>query len=326
MTRRLKILAVVTRAVNGVGLRVKKYSPEMLLVGGVICVVTGTVVACKQTLKIEEILDEHQKKRSDICYAEEDGATAEEYSHEDAKKDRAILVIRTGGKICKLYAGAAGFEAVGLAMIFASHGIMRRRNAALLAAYKTLDLAFNEYRDRVRGRFGENIERQIFHGVEMDDVVDEGTGEVVGKQLVRGGEHVSQYAQVFGPDTSICWQRDLDQNLFFLRKQEQYANERCREQGHFFLNEAYDLLGLPRTEDGQYVGWVYGGMPDRNGKRQPGVHEISFGIFDFDNPLGVSAEDFARNANNPDNKDRSLFLDFNVDGVISDMLPSLFRR
>ena len=312
----MKLPAKLTRAVNIAKLKVQKYSPEMLLVGGVICIVAGTVVACKQTLKVEEILDEHKEKRDDICRAEENTAVAE-YTSEDASKDRAILVIRTGGKLVKLYAGAIGFEVLGLGMIFASYGIMKRRNVALLSAYKALDMAFKEYRGRVRDRYGEEVERSIFHGFEVDDMVDPGTGEVA--QVKKVGEgHMGQYAQVFGPETSICWQRDMDSNLFFLRKQEQWANEKLRENGHFFLNEAYDLLGLDRTEEGQYVGWIYGGMPDANGKRQPGVHEISFGIFDVDNPRGISAEDFAKHDSN---RARELYLDFNVDGVICDMLP-----
>lgn len=56
---------------------------------------------------------------------------------------------------------------------------------------------------------------------------------------------------------SYMWNRDGHCNLMFLRSQERYCNDILRHRGHIFLNEVFDMLGLPRTKLGQIVGWYY---------------------------------------------------------------------
>lgn len=56
---------------------------------------------------------------------------------------------------------------------------------------------------------------------------------------------------------SHMWNRDRNYNLMFLCTQERYCNDILRYRGHIFLNEVFDMLGLPRTKLGQIVGWYY---------------------------------------------------------------------
>ena len=53
------------------------------------------------------------------------------------------------------------------------------------------------------------------------------------------------------------WSENRETNVYFLRYQQDYANELLRMRGHLFLNEVYDMLGAPRTKIGQVCGWVY---------------------------------------------------------------------
>ena len=54
---------------------------------------------------------------------------------------------------------------------------------------------------------------------------------------------------------SISFGEEGDLNRLYLRMQQIYANDILRARGHIFLNEIYDLLGLPRTRLGQIEGW-----------------------------------------------------------------------
>ena len=90
-------------------------------------------------------------------------------------------------------------------------------------------------------------------------------------------------------------------NLFFLKAQQTNANVQLTVRGHVFLNEVYDMLGLPRTAAGAIVGWVRGNGDD----------VIDFGIWD-NNDIN---SDFVNGYNRS-----KILLDFNVDGVIYDII------
>ena len=67
---------------------------------------------------------------------------------------------------------------------------------------------------------------------------------------------------------------DDDANLTKVRIVQNFANDRLTINGHVFLNEIYDDLGLPRTKAGAVTGWIY----DPNNL---GDHQIQLG-FDLD--------------------------------------------
>ncbi|MGN1097964.1 MAG: DUF6353 family protein, partial [Clostridia bacterium] len=78
------------KKVKFAGLKLKKHSPEILIVAGVIGTVVSAVMACKSTLKVNDILDE-AKENVDIIHAKmENKALADRYSKEDGKKDLTI--------------------------------------------------------------------------------------------------------------------------------------------------------------------------------------------------------------------------------------------
>ena len=85
--------AEIVKSVNGLfsktSFQLKKHSPEILVVAGVIGVVTSAVMACKATTKVNEILDKTKEDVEAIHKCEEDESMKEQYSSEDAR----ILVI-----------------------------------------------------------------------------------------------------------------------------------------------------------------------------------------------------------------------------------------
>ena len=92
----------------------------------------------------------------------------------------------------------------------------------------------------------------------------------------------------------------------FLKHQQNYANEKLQKQGYLFLNDVYDMLGIPKTKAGQVVGWVYD-------EAHPDIYDnfVDFGIYDLYNE---KARDFVNG------REKSILLDFNVDGNILDLI------
>ena len=91
----------------------------------------------------------------------------------------------------------------------------------------------------------------------------------------------------------------------FLFKQQNYANDTLKARGYLFLNEVYDMLGIPRTKAGQVVGWIY------DEKHPIGDNFVDFGIVDVNNE---------RSRAFMNGYERSIILDFNVDGNILDLI------
>ena len=46
-------------------------------------------------------------------------------------------------------------------------------------------------------------------------------------------------------------------NLQFVQEASQYLNHDLKIRGHLFLNDVHDYLKLPRTPEGQLLGWIH---------------------------------------------------------------------
>lgn len=312
--------AVITNAFYKASFCVKKHSPEILTVAGAIGVVVSTVMACKATTKINSILEDTKTTIDKIHEVSSNEAYADRYSAEDAKKDLVITYVQTGLKIAKLYAPAVALGALSLTSLLSANNILRKRNVALAAAYATIDNSFKEYRNRVIERFGEAVDRELKYNLQpakfKEKVVDEETGKE--KTVTKNGfsvnpADVSGYARFFDRYTkdeegnvivNPYWSDDNEYNIMFLKAQERFANDLLRAKKRLFLNEVYQMLGLPRTKAGQIVGWVFD--PD-NGS---GDNYVSFNLY-ADN---LSYSDYVNGY------DPAILLDFNVDGNIWNLM------
>lgn len=243
----------------------KKHSPEILVVAGVAGTVVSAVLACKATLKVGEVAEKAKDDVERIHAATETGVTeaGEVYTAEDSKKDLTIVYVKTGLNYAKLYAPAVILGALSITGILASNNILRKRNAALAAAYTAVDKGFKEYRGRVVERFGDKVDQELRYGIKAKKIeeteVDPETGkEKKVKRVVEVADPnlKSDFACYFDK-TSRNYETNRDFNMMFLRAQQNFANDVLRARGHLFLNEVYDMLDLPRTTAGQIVGWVY---------------------------------------------------------------------
>ena len=306
----MKNLAIVNKfndAFGKVGFKVKKHSPEILVVTGIVGVVASAVMACKATMSLNPILDEARADIETIHNNVENPSLPVPVDPNETKKELAKVYLNTAVDITKLYAPSVILGGLSITGILASNNILRKRNVALAAAYATIDKGFKEYRGRVVERFGEAVDRELKYNLKQqkveEKVVDAETGkEKKVKKTINVADlnDYSSYARFFdiGNDN---WNEDHDLRLFFLRAEQNYANERLKARGHLFLNEVYERLGIPKTPAGQIVGWIY------DPENPFGDNFVDFGIYDVHKR---GSRDFVNGY------EEAILLDFNVDGNI----------
>lgn len=287
----------VTRPAFRTAVLGKKYSPQILIGVGIAGVVSATVLACRATIKAvpaiasfnEDLDDVHSQKLHTTQWTSRD---EKEYQNELVKvyaKNALVFV--------KLYAPAIVIGSLSVAALIGSHGIMAKRNAALLAMYKGAEEAYSAYRIRVREELGEEREEDLFRGNKEEVVMaDDGPHRIKKSQI-----YPTQYDRYFD-DSCKNWERNAEYNLLFLTHQQSYANDRLRARGHIMLNEVYDMLGFPRTKEGAQVGWVW----------KKGLENyVDFGMFEISSD---KARDFVNGY------EKAVLLHFNVQGVVWDLL------
>lgn len=295
-------------------LTVRKHSPEILMVAGVIGTVAGAVMACKETLELEDVLDECKQEKIEL---EEQYAMCEEYSEDALKKDQVKLTIKQVAKIVKLYAPSVIMEATSIGVFFASNDIMRKRNASMAAAYATLNSMYKRYRQNVIESYGEEVDKDMRFGVKHEKVteIDEDGNKVkIDAKIVdldNTALAISDYSRFFqegcrGFDNSGRY------NFLYLKGVQTMFNNKLIADGYVMLNDVYRELGFDTIPEGWSIGWVY----------------------DEENPIGDNYIDFglyeARNKNQRavNGWEPVILMDFNVDGNLYEdpKLYSLLKK
>lgn len=313
-----EIMTKATQMLSKTAFKLKKASPTIMVVGAAIGGVTATVLACKATLKAQDILAEHKANVEKIHETKDkvDSGEIQLSEGETYTKDITTTYIKTGMKLAKVYAPAIGLGAASLGCMFGSHHIMTKRNATLTAAYIALEQSFNGYKNRVTDRFGERVQHELEQNVKAVEVetkkVDENGVEEVIKEYKDIAEQADDSCSLVFDETVDTWQRDADLNRNYLLLMESAANKRLRTQGHLFLNEVLSMIGTHggqslRTPAGQIIGWIYD--PDNASLH----NRVDFGITNYV-PNNEALNSFLRG------EERSVILHFNCDGIIIDKI------
>lgn len=318
-----EIMTKATQVLSKTAFKLKKASPTIMVVGAAIGGVTATVLACKATLKAQDILAEYKTSVEKIHEAKDKVdsgeiqlSEGETYTEKDMKDDITKQYLKTGLKLAKVYAPAVGLGAASLGCMFGSHHIMTKRNATLTAAYIALEQTFNGYKNRVTDRFGERVQHELEQNIKAVEVetkkVDENGVEEVIKEYKDIAEQADDPCSLIFDETVDTWQRDGLLNRNYLLLMESAANKRLRSQGHLFLNEALSMIGTHggqslRTPAGQVVGWIY----DPN---DTSLHNhVDFGITNYA-PNDEALKSFIRG------EEPSVIMHFNCDGIIIDKI------
>jgi hypothetical protein len=143
-----------------------------------------------------------------------------------------------------LYIPAAGVCTLTIGSIIMANRIGNRRAAALAAAYALSEKAMTEYKDKVIDRIGETKEQAIRDEIAQDQVAQTpGSNSVV---LIGNGD-------------ILCFDaysgRYFQSRVETIKKAENELNHQILNDMYASLTDWYTLLGLPRIEVSDEVGW-----------------------------------------------------------------------
>ena len=285
----------------------KKYSPEILTIAGITVLIGAGVLACKSSMKLKE---ERKKIKEDRIDIQETRKLSEEMINNNEKTteykegelyptDEAINeaknYLESGYKrdirksykweiltYAKLYGPAVGLAVAGTVAILAGHSIMRKRAAALAAAYTALERSYAQYRKKVIDTYGKEIDekfrKNIIGSQEVEvTTTDEDGNEKTSKETIDIVDTSRDYTILF--DATPKYQRNPYNNRVFLKGFERMLNDQLYANGLLLLNDVYDQLGIPRTSDGAVVGWS---AKDVDGRKVDGYVDLGLDFNDLD--------------------------------------------
>lgn len=244
--------------------KVRRNSPEILIVAGIVGVIGAAVMACRATTKLPDVLDDLEEKLTEInekSTDDEEKGLPKENIDKTARREKMFAIAGTSVRVAKLYAPAVMVGALSIASIVQSNNIQRKRNAALTATCFAVEQSFKDYRNRVIARFGEEVDSQLKTGIEHGEY-EETTIDSKGKEKTTkkkvdmvdpNGE--SLYVKYF-TRMNPYWVNDPDQLQLYFRATQNYLNDKLKVNGHVVLNEAYNALGFHDTKAGMVCGWV----------------------------------------------------------------------
>lgn len=272
-------------------LKAKEHSPELLMSFGIVTMIAGTFVCVKKAerhienkyardMKMEEIVDKA---------GEEEGLMTEEEAKKEVRKEARRYVVEE----IKIWSLPVALEMSGVALIFASNHIMRKRVAGLTAAFTTVSTAFDQYRERVRERYGDEVDQSIMMGEKQITVgtIDE-KGKIKKETITVADPDISSIGRYMTSSNDQWSDSESFMNNFF-SMQMSYATDLLRAKGFVTLNDLYDLVGFQEdTEAGIVVGKVF----DRNKSMEENSITITWVktklLDEFGNPMDAYYVDF----------------------------------
>ena len=275
----------ITKGLSRGLLKVNKHSPVLLTGAGVVTLIGAGILAARSTLKLEETLD---KAEDNLSRAKD---LVEQGSDEPALVTRTV--VHNAVQVVKLYWVPVTLGAVGTVLILSGHHILNKRYAGMVVAYKGLEAAYANYRERIVAKYGADVDQDIRYGIATEKIEAENGKKKTVTTVDRA--NTSEYIFDFNPNNQN-WVDNHEHNLFFLTGHQNIFNDILRARGHLFLSEVLDGLGFERTPASIVTGWIY----EPNGDN--GDSFVDFGIKNLWDTNGY------------------ILLDFNVDGTIFDKI------
>ena len=291
-----------SRIVSKAAFKVKKATPELLIIGGIGCIVGGTIMACKANNKIGQIADEC-KEEIDIHKSAIEENKNDPALVETEKKEIVKVKLHKAKDICVEYGPAIGLIIAGSCMVFKADRIFRSNEKNLIATINALDIMHRKYRENVRA--SENGDEKDKEYVVSQDKTDKNEAMVnyctqtEYERMQRHGynsPYVYEFSRFTSPwfnkKSALC-ENDVI-NLDIVRQLEEQIRLWRRYDGHVFLNKALNYIKIDEEPEGQIFGWI-----------------------DPNKPIVIKS-DVTASAFDP--SEPAIRLEFNCDGVIIDKI------
>lgn len=206
-------------------LYLKRSSPTILSCIGAAGVVATAVMAVRATPEALDLIHHDSKIAHD--------GDPYEYTKWEAVKSA-----------WKCYIPAAAIGLSTITCILGANALNKRQQAAITSAYIMLDNAYKEYKNKTKAMFGEDADILISKGVVRDKAIEH--------NVKPSGESYLFYEYNYGE--------------FFERSKEDVLSAEYRfnmifsSRGYANLNDFYELLDLPCTDEGELLGWALDDM------------------------------------------------------------------
>ena len=272
----------VKAAWNDLMVNLEEKSPRIKVAVGVAGLVGAAIGACVASTKLKEEVKEETKAYEDIrkirnaqkaekkgeVFPEEETVSKDVtfiYTDKDFSKDILKVTRSLAKKLVKLYGIPFVVAATSVYLIFNGTSVLNSRYLAMSASYSTLAKAFEMYRERIKERYGEEVEQDIYYGrttekLEVEEV-DEESGEV---KKVKKNVKVSDDPTACSPYAFIFDERfgeyvnDINMCEKLARAWQSLMNEELKRKRYLVINYLYDLFGAPDemyTADSMIIGW-----------------------------------------------------------------------
>lgn len=231
-----------------------KNSPAILTFLGISGMVTTVVIACEETPKALQIIEDIH---SEIEYSEMLNSEGE-ITDEQLKKDIRDTYVDYGKDLIKTYFPAFCMGAVSIGCIICSYNITNKRVAALATAYSITENAFNEYKGKVVETFGKNKEKKVREAIAQDKLQTNPVESTVVFETGRGNTLILE------PLTGRYYHGNIDD---IYKAQDKVIkrivgdHEMIDDVDHFFEEMGF-YENAPKASLASLVGWNWEHLPD----------------------------------------------------------------
>lgn len=131
-----------------------------------------------------------------------------------------------------------------IACIFGANTLNKRQQASLMSAYALLDNSYKEYKSKLIDLYGDEADLRIREEIAKD--------KYAGDEKTPDNDNMLFYDEFSG--------RYFETTTAKVLKAEYELNKKLSIHGGAYLNEFYELVGLPTTDYGDHLGWSAAGM------------------------------------------------------------------
>lgn len=201
-------------------LYLQRNSPTIVSCIGAVGVVATTIAAVKATPKALSLIE--KEKAYINKQLEEDGW--------QTRVDK-LTTADTIKATWKCYIPTAIIGLLTITCIFGANTLNKRQQAAITSAYMLLDNTYKQYKEKVSKLLGDNSDTMVKKSIIED-----------------------QYSEI-----TLFYEYHYGE--FFERRKadvlnaEYQLNLKLASQGYACLNDFFELLGLPITQEGEVIGW-----------------------------------------------------------------------
>jgi hypothetical protein len=204
-------------------------SPLILTAFGVAGTVATAVLTGKAAVKATEII------------------RREEYNRRVDNPDQTFLLNEQVRMVWKIYVPPVAMGTFTIFAIISANRVSTRRAAALAAAYSMSEKAYQEYKEKVIEKIGQNKERQVRDDLARDRVERNPVNDR--NVIITGNGDVLCFDQTTG--------QYFESSMEAIRKAENEVNYKVLNEGYCSQSEFFDMLGLETTSISSEMGWNY---------------------------------------------------------------------